>query len=530
MAQIVDVYGNPLRVQELREPQTAHLSGLEKEFANHPARGLTPARLAGILLAAEQGDLQGQAELFMDMEERDAHLFAEMSKRKRAVLGLDWSIEPPRNASTAEKADAAYLNEVVRDLEGIEDLIFDALDGIGHGFSALEIEWQLHGREWLPQAFSHRPQSWFQLNPDDQGELRLRDSSMAGEALQPFGWIMHKPRARSGYVARAGLFRVLAWPYLFKHYATSDLAEMLEIYGLPIRLGKYPPGTPDEEKTTLLRAVTGLGHAAAGIIPETMRIEFEQAANGTSDPFLSMMRWSDDGISKAILGGTLTSQTSESGGGAFALGNVHNEVRHDLLAGDARQLAGSLSRDLLWPLLVLNRTGNADTRRAPRWVFDLRDRADLAAMSTSLPPLVRMGVKVPVNWLQGQLGIPQPAGDEAVLSEQPGPGLGLAQLTAQRGARVAAFAQLLGPRYSDQRALDDALAGLPAQALQSQADDLLAPLLDAVKRGGSETELLGALAEAFPDMNTDELTEALRRLLFAADTWGRLHGSLDRID
>ncbi|MEJ6355732.1 DUF935 family protein, partial [Pseudomonas aeruginosa] len=83
MAAIVDIYGNPLRTQQLRKQQTAHLTGLAKEFANHPAKGLTPAKLARILIEAEQGQLQAQAELFMDMEERDAHLFAEMSKRKR---------------------------------------------------------------------------------------------------------------------------------------------------------------------------------------------------------------------------------------------------------------------------------------------------------------------------------------------------------------------------------------------------------------------------------------------------------------
>ncbi|WP_250636824.1 phage portal protein family protein [Pseudomonas aeruginosa] len=38
---------------------------------------------------------------------------------------------------------------------------------------------------------------------------------------------------------------------------------------------------------------------------------------------------------------------------------MHNEVRHDLLASDARQLAATLSRDLLWPL-VLNRPGSPD--------------------------------------------------------------------------------------------------------------------------------------------------------------------------
>ncbi|MFV9438833.1 phage portal protein family protein [Pseudomonas aeruginosa] len=128
MAAIVDMYGNPLRTQQLRKQQTAHLAGLAKEFANHPAKGLTPAKLAHILIEAEQGHLQAQAELFMDMEERDAHLFAEMSKRKRAVLGLDWTIEPPRNASAAEKADAEYLHELLLDLEGIEDLMLDCMD------------------------------------------------------------------------------------------------------------------------------------------------------------------------------------------------------------------------------------------------------------------------------------------------------------------------------------------------------------------------------------------------------------------
>lgn len=525
---IVDIYGQPLKVRELREQQTARLTALAKEFADHPARGLTPAKLARILLEAEQGNLQAQAELFMDMEERDAHLFAEMSKRKRAVLGLDWTVVPPRNASAAEKADAEYLHELLLDLEGLEDLMVDAMDGVGHGFSAIELEWALEGREWMPLAFDHRPQSWFQLNPDDQNELRLRDNSMAGEALQPFGWIMHKPRARSGYVARSGLFRVLAWPYLFKHYATSDLAEMLEIYGLPIRLGKYPPGTPDEEKVTLLRAVTGLGHAAAGIIPESMSIDFEQAAQGTADPFLAMMRWCDDAMSKAILGGTLTSQTSESGGGAFALGKVHNEVRHDLRNADARQLGATLSRDLLWPLLVLNRSGSTDARRAPRLEFDLKDRADMTAMSTALPPLVKMGVQVPRDWLQEQLGIPLPANGEAVLVDLTSSPM--AQLTRRHGSRVAALAQVIGPRYADQQALDKALAAVPAQGLQDQANDLLTPLLDAINRGGSEAELLGALAEAFPDMDEKALTEALHRLQFVADTWGRLHGALDRID
>ncbi|WP_412060135.1 DUF935 family protein [Pseudomonas aeruginosa] len=94
--------------------------------------------------------------------------------------------------------------------------------------------------------------------PKTRTSCGCADNSPAGEACS-LRLIIHRPRARSGYVARSGLFA--CWPgrTCSATTATSDLAEMLEIYGLPIRLGKYPPGTADEEKATLLRAVTGPG-------------------------------------------------------------------------------------------------------------------------------------------------------------------------------------------------------------------------------------------------------------------------------
>ena len=40
-------------------------------------------------------------------------------------------------------------------------------------------------------------------------ELRLRDMEQPyGEALWPFGWIVHQHRAKSGYLPRAALFRL----------------------------------------------------------------------------------------------------------------------------------------------------------------------------------------------------------------------------------------------------------------------------------------------------------------------------------
>lgn len=521
MVQLIDIHGNPLKRDSIRESQTAKLTGLHREFASHPAKGLTPARLANILLRAEQGDIIAQHELFMDMEERDAHLFSEMSKRKRAVLVPDWSVEPPRNASAAEKADAEYANEVLADMDNIEDLFLDLLDGIGHGFSAIEMPgWSKQGGEWLPNGFEHRPQTWFQLANDNQNELRLRGPA-GGEELTPGLWIMHRAKARSGYIARTGLYRVLVWPYIFKNYATSDLAEMLEIYGLPIRIGKYPPGTAEDEKTTLLRAVAGLGHSAAGIIPTSMSIDFEDAAEGQSDPFMAMMRYSDDAMSKAILGGTLTSNTSASGGGAHALGNVHNEVRKDLRDADCKQLADTISRDLIWPLVTLNRPGEKDARRSPRLKFDLREPEDLTSMSRALPAFVSMGMQIPQSWAHDKTGIPVAAEGEPVLQ---------AKRAAPEPTQQAALARIISPVYRDQQQLDDAINNIPPAQLQAQSVQMLKPLVDAINNGASETEVMGMLMELLPDMDETALADTLHKAMFAADVWGRLFAAAERVN
>ncbi|EOD4944582.1 DUF935 family protein, partial [Pseudomonas aeruginosa] len=113
-----------------------------------------------------------------------------------------------------------------------------------------------------------------------------------------------------------------------------------------MRVGKYPTGATEKEKLTLLRALAALGHNAAGIIPLGMELDFLNAAQGDPAAFQLMIEWCERTQSKAILGGTLTSQ-ADGKTSTNALGNVHNEVRKDLRDADAKLLAKTLSRDLV---------------------------------------------------------------------------------------------------------------------------------------------------------------------------------------
>ena len=525
---ILDQFGNPLAQRTLDRQQTADMFTLRTRVASHPARGLTPERLNQILEAAERGDLTAQHELFRDMEERDGHIFSEMSKRKRAVIKLDWDVVPPRNASKDEEAAAAYAKELLLDLPDFEGLLQDCLDGIGHGFAALELEWARLGKEWTIGCAHHRPQSWFQTDTQTRTQLRLRDATPDGVELQPFGWILHKHRATSGYPARMGLGRVLVWPYIFKAMSIGDLAEFLDIYGLPLRVGKYPINASELEKAKLWQAVAGIGHNAAGIIPATMQVEFEEAAKGGEKPFEAMINWCERTVSKAVLGSTLTSDAAPTGLGS-GLAEIHNEVRLDIRDSDCKQLAATMTQHVIYPLLALNK-GWADLRRCPRLVFDTVQAADLKHYADALPKLVQSGMRIQVQWAHERLRIPMAAEGDAVLiapAAPAAPGAAGAPSPTQKKepaakltqARLSGALAALSAKFPDQDAVDDALKGLE-DGMQAQTQEWLMPALQALAQTASAEEALELLASENPLTDDTVLTEALARVLFVVELIG----------
>ena len=520
---------NPMRLLQpktaLKTKQSAEVADLKREFSTHPTRGLTPSRLAAIFEAAEQGDLLAQCDLFEDMEEKDGHLLAELGKRKRALLGLAWDVKAPRNASAQEEALAADIQEILLSIPNFEDVILNMADAIGYGYSALEIEWRNVNGAWQPIELEHRPPRWFTIHPDERDELRLRDSSNSyGAELQPLGWLVHIHKAKSGELSRAGLHRALSWPFLFKNYSVRDLAEFLEIYGLPVRIGQYPPGASEQEKATLLRAVVNMGHAAAGIIPEGMLVEFKEAAKGGSDPYQAMISWCEKTQSKAILGGTLTSQ-ADGASSTNALGNVHNEVRRDLMIADAMQISGTLNT--LVKMICHVNGWVTDPLRCPRFQFDTVEAEDLALYADAIPKLVDVGLQIPLSYVRDKLRFPEPDGDEPVLMRNEQLPVGLDQellkgvihkVDAHRSAALAA--ELPSPQKftPDQQAIEDLADKIP---LKSPVDK--SAIESAIRAATSPEDLEVRLAAVLDGADISEFSQHLEKALFAADVMGYAH-------
>lgn len=504
----------------LETPQTSEVAWLGTQWQEHPVVGLTPAKLHQLLTQAEQGNLMALADLGADMEERDGHILSELTKRKQAVNGLDWHVRARRNATTQDKKIAAEVAEWLDDIQDFEMFLFDALDAIGHGYSCQEIKWHQLGSLWLPCSFQHRLAREFMTPQHHQNELRLNDGSMDGAEFWDFGWVIHRHKAKSGYVARTGLHRVLAWPFLFKNYGVRDIMEFLEIYGLPIRVGQYPEGATDQEKMTLLRAVMSIGRNAGGIIPKGMSIDFENAANGDTDNHMALIKWCEQTQSKVIVGGTLLSQ-ADGKTSTNAQSKTHENQFTMIVESDAKQLARSINDSLISHLMRLNYP-NISADRYPEFYFDLTETEDLEVFSQSLSSLVDNGMQIPLRWAHERTGIPLPTDNEVVLSKSnalPKLAINSYQPSALPQSLVA------NPNHVALPLEDQAMQLLVKEQIdiaQSTTDQWLKDLLDQLRNGKNEQEILAILSDIYPMDQEPALQEKLTHMIFAAEVLGRL--------
>lgn len=508
---ILDQWGNKIQSPPVATPQTSRVGFLANELLDNYLDGLTPARLATALMAADQGDMVQQHRIFSDMEQRDPHLFAEMAKRKSAPTTLTWRIEPPKGATAKEKADAEWVAEMLQDgVDPIEDLILAMMDAVGQGFAPIEIEWRREDGYLLP-GFFPRPQEWFQMDMQRR-EIRLRDMSLNGAVLDPFGWVFHTHgKAKTGYQARMGLYRVCSWPFLYKAYSLGDFAEYLDIYGLPFIVGKYAAGSGDEEKASLMRAVTALGHNARAIMPAEMSMEINKVtASGDGSPHLSMMSWADAAQSKAILGQVLSADAKATGMGS-GVAELHNEVRKDILRADARQIGGTLTRDLVYPLLALNR-GVESLKRSAQFIIETPDLADFKTLAEGLPKLVSVGVNsIPASWVHKKLGIPQPVDNEPVLS---------AQATTTPSIPAAAAAALSANIETTPAPWAINAANQLSADAQPSVDAWLEQIVAMLAAANSLEEFAQMLLEAYPKLSDTDMTEAISQAIAAANLTG----------
>ena len=509
----------PLHRPDTREVAVAQVTD---KFSEYPSNGLTPVKLAEIFKEADAGDILRQAELFEEMEEKDPHLFSQLQTRKNAVTGLDFEIIPFDTDDERDKEIAEFVEAQINGIEGLEDIMLDLLDAVGKGFAVSEIMWSYDGGHVVVGDIRSRHQKRFFWDTEDAFKVRT-DEVPEGMELPGNKFILHRYKARSGHPSRAGVLRVCAWMYLFKNYTLKDWVAFCEVYGMPLRLGKYQPGASDDDKRALMQALAQIGSDAAGIIPDGTTIEFVNTEKASStDLYERLARYCDEQISKAILGQTLT---SDSGGGSYAQSKTHNDVRQDILIADCKALAATLRRDLIRPLVLFN---FGEDRRIPYIRFDAEESEDLEQTANILSTLIeKTGLKVPTSYIYKKFSIPKPEGDEEI-AQPPQQNAGLGGLPFKETPPMGAISLKAGaePGPGTQERVDR-LADAAIKRSAGTFKKAFGPVLKLLEKAESLEELrdmmedADTVAEVFKEMDVSEVEELLQKVMVYANLEGR---------
>lgn len=512
--------GRPVEVAtltgDIMPPST---TGVRQAWANSIASGLTPQKLASILKAANEGDNRDLLTLAEEMEERDTHYASVLGQRKRAVSGIDQIVAAGGTDAKAKGAVDAVEELVTAPI--FDDMIDNLLDALSKGYAAVQPIWH-YGEFWKPVEYRFEDPRAFQFSPDGR-ELRIRDADIReGRPILPGSLIVHRPHLKSGLTVRAGLARLIAWTFMLKSYTLQDWAAFLEIFGMPLRVGKYDRGASAEERRVLLRAVRDLATDAAAIIPMGMEIEFIEAKGGGGNAvFGAMADYLDKQVSKAVIGQTMT--TDE--GSSRAQSEIHDEVRLDIRRADAKQIGTTVNRDLIAPFVAFNFGPDV---AVPVVSWPVEDPEDVQAFTEAVARMVPLGQPVAVADVAAKMGIRVPEAGEAILKP---PANSVTEAPAQVARTIAAQRTEACPGCSEVHraaALPDVQDDpLIVEALADWEADM-SPVIDPIRQaleevqaeGGSYEEFLARLDRMQPD------TAALARRLAILTMKARGDGDL----
>jgi len=305
--------------------------------------------------------------LFEEALDKDAHLSSLVSQRRSAVLGWRRRVvaaddsEPARQAATLA---AQLLEDGPGCLSGtgsIDNVLGELLDAIPYGIAIAEVLWQrqevcragLSGNYLLPGAIRSRHPRRFVFGSD--GGLRLLTSAepVQGLALPPRRFIVFAPYGRHENPYGLPQLRCVWWLSWFKRQVLRFWVMYCEKFGSPTTVARHPPGAALEEKQALRRIVGSLQQETGIVLPEGVELTLlEGARSGSVETYLELIEFCNREMSKALLGQTLTTQSD--GRGSYALGQVHENVRADIIRSDARALAGIVNATLIPWIVELN--------------------------------------------------------------------------------------------------------------------------------------------------------------------------------
>jgi phage gp29-like protein len=366
--------------------------------------------MANILRAAAHQYAEEYFALAEQMEETDLHYASVLQTRKLAVSGADVEVTPGGSGKQDRIVAEAFEERVAED-PCFEDLLHDLMDAVAKGYSVVQPIWRTSGTDWDYERFDWIDPRYFVFDRETGKELRLRYVfSGDGQPIPAGQFVVHFPRSKTGLPIRAGLARLAAVAWMSKAYTLKDWLAFAEVYGMPLRVGHFDPNTATQPEIDSLRtALVNLGHDAAAMLPDGMRIDFIDARRPSAtgkNVFEGLANYWDAQISKAVLGQTMTTDDGSSKSQAV----VHERVLNAYTQSDAKKLMATIRKAVVAPWVAFNFRNNP---AVPKIRLSVEPPEDLASFTEALLPWVRYGgLRVAASTIREKFAIEAPEDDD----------------------------------------------------------------------------------------------------------------------
>lgn len=498
---LYDSFGAELRLEQRVPDRQAEMGRVRDPWAGRVAGEVTPESLASAL--SGRSSLQQVMLLAAKMLEDD-HVFACMRNLALAASRLPWEILP-FDESDAAKKDAELVREALYGMGRFKKLLRYLVFGEYYPLAGAQLVW----------SAEFKPAGWENVDPwrwawDDATNalrlLTLREQTK-GESIQRRGFAIHSASLEPGPVRRRGLWRKIAWLWLFKNFTWPAWVRFAEAFGNPYILAYF---ARPEDKDSVLDAVVAMDANARGVFPEGTRVELKEAQRyGTTALYETLKRAAEEGMTKVILGHVLATD-AKSGTGTLA-GNAAADVAQANLEGVAEGMSETIQEDIVTPLCEWQLGAEQVARRAiPSFVIKSTPPADQEKKGkvyvTVNEALAKVGLAIDPSQIEDEFGVRTvPAATAAPTTK------GEAAVAARR--RLAAKAPAI--RTGDDVA--EVTRGIVARAAREMTEAVEAKL------GKAETigEFADAIWEAYSELDTTRLASALRDASVAANLAGR---------
>lgn len=420
-------------------------------------------------------------------------------RRKAALKSLERGLERGHASARVFR----FIRDMLDDLD-LSRIIGEMSDAVLYGYQPCEIMWGRSVRAWAVTDIVGKPPEWFQFDTDNCLRFRARDAGVEGELLSPSKFVV--PAQDASYDNPYGFpdLSMCFWPVAFKKGGMKFWLRFAEKFGSPWVIGKHPRGANDAEIEKLLDSMEQMVEDAVAAIPDDSSIEL-RAADGKADSsevFRELITLSRSEISIALLGQNQTTEANSNKASAQA----GLEVTADIRDADADIIQAAVNQ-VIRTVVTLN-FGDVP---CPVWAMWEQETID-DTRATRDEKLTRAGLRLTPQYFKREYQLQDGDIDETPPSER------------QNNMLPLSFAEAIDADIQAQQQLDDALDILMnGGALNGTLEPVLAPLFKRVENGVNPSELLGELAELYPQMNTDDLQERLARILFVANIRGRLH-------